>query len=187
GLADQDDLQQLLRRRLEVRQQAHLLEQLRPERLRLVDDQHDAPPLRVSLEQLLVQRRDQRAQRAAGRDRHSQLVEDVLDELARRQLRIQDQRDLGLLGELLEDAADQRRLAGADLAGQLDEAAALGDTVDQMRERIRMAAAQEEIPRIRRDRERLFVKSEKFGIHEFDLDIQRASVRRARRNVTTRR
>ncbi len=41
GLADQDDLQQLALVGLEVREQPHLLEQLRLEILRLVDQEHD--------------------------------------------------------------------------------------------------------------------------------------------------
>ena len=52
-LADQDDLQQLGRRRLEVREQAHLFERLRTEVLRFVDDQHDASAARVRLEQVM--------------------------------------------------------------------------------------------------------------------------------------
>src|SRR5690606_41752117 len=41
----------------------------------------------------------------------AQLLADVLEKIPRRELRIEDQRDLGLLGKLLEEAADQRRLA----------------------------------------------------------------------------
>ncbi len=43
GLADQDDLQEFLRRRLEVRQQPDLLQYGRGEVLCLVDDDDGAP------------------------------------------------------------------------------------------------------------------------------------------------
>src|SRR5690606_23589523 len=118
-LTDQDDLQQLLRRRLEIRQEPHLLEELGAQRLRFVDDQHDSPTLRVRVEQVPIQRRDQRTERPVRRNRHAELLADVLDELAGRELRIQDQRNLGFFGQLLEDAPDQCRLARADLAGEL--------------------------------------------------------------------
>jgi hypothetical protein len=61
-------------------------------------------------------------------------------ELGGRQPRIEDQRDLGILRRARQQRADGRGLAGADLAGQLDEAAGLVDAVQQMRERIRVPA-----------------------------------------------
>src|SRR5690606_4860652 len=172
-LADQDDLQQLLRRRLEVRQEAYLLEQLGTERLRLVDDQHDAAALGVRLQEVAVQRGDQLSRRGFLRIWDAQLLADVLEKIPRRELRIEDQRDLGLLGKLLEEAADQRRLARADLAGELDEAAAFGDAVDQMSERVGMPAAQVEVPRIRRDRERFLVEPEEFRVHVVGSEARR--------------
>ena len=51
GLPDQDDLQQLGRRRLEIGEQPHLFERVRAQVLRLVDDQHDAPSARVRVQQ----------------------------------------------------------------------------------------------------------------------------------------
>ncbi len=47
GLTDQDDLQQLLRRSFEIREQAHLLQRFGREVLRLVDDHDDAAALGV--------------------------------------------------------------------------------------------------------------------------------------------
>src|SRR5690606_10902226 len=147
----------------------------------------DPPALRVRVEKLPVQRRDQRAHGSFRRDRHAQLLADALDELAGGELRIQDQRNLGLLRKLLENAADQRRLAGADLARELNEAAALRDAVDQVRERVGMAAAQIQVARIGRDREGLFVEAEKFGVHEIDLDVSADDHSTAAISVVTRR
>ena len=128
-LPDQDYLQQLLLRRFEIRQQAHLLEQLGRKRLRFVDDQDDAPPLGMRLHQVRVQHVDVRFDRAVGGLRTPQLLHDRRKELERRELRRKDQRDIGLRGQLFEHAADQRRLAGADLARELNETATLGDAV----------------------------------------------------------
>ena len=50
--------------------------------------------------------------------------------------RIEEIRDLGIGAEPLEQRAAQRRLAGADLAGDRDEALALLDPVEQVRERL---------------------------------------------------
>ena len=55
GLADQDDLQQLLRRRLQVREQPHLLQRFGREVLRLVDDHDDAPALGMRFQQAMVE------------------------------------------------------------------------------------------------------------------------------------
>src|SRR5262249_37285240 len=155
--AEQDDLQELLRRRLEIGQEADLLERIDREILRLVDDQHDAKPLRIRIEQVRVERVRQRLQAAALADEvELELLADRLDELDRAQLRIEDQRGARVLGQLLEQQAAQRRLAGADFAGQLHEAAAaaLADAVQEVRERVAMPLGQEHVARVGRDRER---------------------------------
>jgi hypothetical protein len=54
-LADQDDLQQLLGFGLQVGEQADVLEHLRGEVLRFIDDQHDAPALRVRPQQIAIE------------------------------------------------------------------------------------------------------------------------------------
>ena len=56
-LADQDDAQQLLGGRLEVRQQAQLLQHLDRERLRLVDHHHRRTGSLALREQMAVQAR----------------------------------------------------------------------------------------------------------------------------------
>ena len=56
GLADQQDLQQLFGVRLEVRQQANLLQEFRIEVLGLIDDQDGAPTALVCGQQMAVQR-----------------------------------------------------------------------------------------------------------------------------------
>ena len=167
-LAEQDDLQELLRRRFEIGQQAHLLERIDREVLRLVDDEHDAKALRVRIEQIRVQRVGQRLEAAAAAgDVELELLAHRLDELDRRELRIQHQRNPRVLRQLLEQQPTQRRLAGADLARQLHEAAAaaLADAIEQVRQRIAVAFGQEHVARVRRDRERRLAQPVVFEVH----------------------
>ena len=171
-LADEDDLQQLGRRGLEVREQAHLLERLETQVLRLVHDQHDALAARMRLEQVMAEQVHQRLGAGATFCRHLQVqfFADREQELGRRDPRVEDQRDLGVTRQLLEQAADHRRLARADLASQLDEAAGLVDAVQQVRQRFGVPLAEVQVAGVRRDRERFFLEAEKACIH-MDLGL----------------
>ena len=93
------------------------------------------------------------------------LFADRQQELRRCHARIEDQRDLGVLRRLRQQRPNYRGLAGADFAGELDEAASFVDAVDQVRERLRVPFREEQVARIRRDRERLFVEAEERGVH----------------------
>ena len=167
GLADQDDLQQLLGAGLEVRQQAHLLEHGGLEVVGLVDDDHDALALGVGAQQVGVQDVDEVLHAADGVVGHAdaELLADGQQELGGGDARVEDQRDFGVLRDLREQRADGGGLAGADLAGELDEAAGLADAVNEVRKRLRMALAQEEIARVGGDGERLFVQPEERQVH----------------------
>ena len=54
GLARENDLQQLFRGSLQIRQQPDFLEHLRRKILRLVDDQHGAFPGLITIQQPLI-------------------------------------------------------------------------------------------------------------------------------------
>ena len=54
GLADQDDLQQLLRFGLEIGEQSNLFKYFDTEILRLIDNQHHAPARAVRPQQITV-------------------------------------------------------------------------------------------------------------------------------------
>ena len=167
-LADEDDLQQLLRFGLEIGEQAHLLEHLGREVLRLVHHQHDALALGVRLEQVAAQQVDQVLEAALGvaastwMPSSSQMAS---RNSGRRHARIEDQRDLGVLRRLRQQRAHHRGLAGAHLAGELDEAAGLVDAIHQVRQGLRVPFREEQVARIGRDGERLFVEAEKRGVH----------------------
>src|SRR6185295_5122045 len=142
-------------------------QRLRTEILRLVDDQHDPPALGMRRQQVMTEQIHQRLDAAATRlrHRHAQLFADRQQELGRRNPRVQDQRNVGVLGQLLEQAADDRRLAGADLTRELDETTGLVDAVEQVRERLRVPLAQIQVAWVRGDRERLFVQAKKARVH----------------------
>ena len=170
GLADQHDLQQLALVGLEIGQQAQLLEHAGRKVLRLVDDQHVVLPARVRIEQELVQRIEVvlgRGAAAAARGvGHMELVADRLQQLDRGELGVEDVGDVAMLGNLLEQAATDGGLAGADFAGQHHEAAATAlHAVEQVRQRLAMALAHEQETGVRRDRERLVLQAEEGRVH----------------------
>src|SRR6185312_1520022 len=77
----------------------------------------------------------------------------------------------------------QRGLAGADLAGQLHETAAatLADAVQQVRERVPVALAQENVARIGGDREGRLFEAVELKIHSVTLPRTGVKVRGQRR------
>ena len=52
------------------------------------------------------------------------------------ELRVEDEREVDVGGQLLQEAPADAGLAGPHLTGELDEAAVLSDAVDQVRERL---------------------------------------------------
>ena len=126
-LADQDDLQQLALGRLEVGQQAQLLQHVGREVLRLVDDQHAAVSGGVAAQQEDVERVEVVLHRRRARRRIRQgdvkLFADRLQQLADGQLGVEDVGHMAASGNLLQEAAADGGLAGADVAGQQHETA----------------------------------------------------------------
>src|SRR2546430_11955199 len=85
-----------------------------------------------------------------------------------------------LVVEPLEERAQQRRLAGADLAGQDDEALALADPVDELGQRLAVARRLEEELRIRRGTEWCLAEPVELEVHDIYLpaaDRDRKSTR----------
>jgi hypothetical protein len=97
---------------------------------------------------------------SAAVHRDVELVADGLQKLHHGELRVEDVGDVAALRDLLEEAPAHRRLAGADLAREQDEAAAAADAVEQVRQRLAVALAHVEITRVRRERERLLLQAE---------------------------
>ena len=166
-LADEDDLQQLLGVGFEVGEQAHLLEHLGREVLRLIDHQHHALAGGVRTQQVVTEDVDQvleAAERGVGHA-DAQFLADGQQELRRGHPRVEDQRDFGVARGLRQQRAHDGGLAGAHLAGELHEAAGFVDAVQQVRQRFRVPLAQVQVARIRCDREGLFVEAEERQVH----------------------
>ena len=91
-LADHDDLQQFLRVGFEVGEQAHLLEHLGGQVLRLIHHQHHALAARVCAQQVVAEDVHQVLQAAERgvRDPDAELLADGQQELRRRHLGVED-------------------------------------------------------------------------------------------------
>src|SRR5436190_168947 len=159
GLTDQHDLQQLLARGLEVRQQADLLENRGLEVLRLVEDHHalaTGPPL---LDEKGIEG-DQALDPRAGLGVHAEVLQHVLEDLVEGERRVVDERDRrGARVELPQQGVQEGRLPGTHLAGEHEEPLVLLDAEDEVRERLPMTRRHEEELRVRRRIERLFVEA----------------------------
>src|SRR6266705_2100016 len=88
-LADQHDTEQLLGRRLEVREETELLQDVDREGLRLVDDDDRAPPRLALREEVDVERIDQLLS-AARRGEEAELAVDRLQQREGRHGRVED-------------------------------------------------------------------------------------------------
>ncbi len=164
-LTDHDDLQQLALVGLKVGQQTHLLENLGGKVLGLVDDQHRRPAFGVGVQQEGVDPIDQPLDALATlRMGDAELIANGGEQLLGGQLRVEDEGDVGFRRKLFEEAAADRRLAGADLAGQQDEAAMV-DAEQQVRERVAVLLAHVQIAGVGRDRERWLVEAEVAVVH----------------------
>src|SRR5207249_9600876 len=100
---------------------------------------------------------------------HTEILQNPLEQVFFGQERVQHQRRERRPIDLLEQGAAERRLAGADVAGDDDEAFTAADGVLQQVERagVRLTAVQ--IFGIRREAERLFGEPVIFFVHFFTL------------------
>ncbi len=189
-LAQQDDLQQFLGGGFQIGEQADLLQRLVGEVLRLVHDQHHAQAPGVGVDQEGVERIDQRLERIAPAGKVDlQLLGDALEQLDRSQARIEHQGHAHVVGQLLQQQPAQRGLSRAHLAGELHEtaAAALADAVEQVRQRVAVALAQEDEARIGRDRERRFAQAVEVEVHAVHkAGVKSDAVKRTERHCSQR-
>ncbi len=121
-------------------------------------------PACVLRDQVRVQLVDELAL-GRGRTGKTVLAADPAQQLERRERRnvAVGGRDVGT--ELGEKRAQQRGLAGADLTGDADEAARLGEAEPQMGERLGVLGGKKEVARIRRQPKWLFLEPEELLVH----------------------
>ena len=166
GLAEQHDLQQLVRLRLEVGEQPDLLQRLGRHGVRLVDQHHDPLARGVALDQRVLQ---------CAQHRMACVLPSAGMPAVRRRWRAGSPRATATgwrgrsvstcSGRRSSSIAAQHGLAAADFAGDLDDALVVGDRVDQRLERRAAVGAGEEEIGVRRDAERRFAQAEVVEIH----------------------
>ncbi len=166
-LAHQDDLEEFLLGCFQVRQQPHLFDHVLAQVLGFVHQYYGVTALAVGSEQIVIQRIGHRldAIAAFGR-RNAKLSTDAREELAYRYAGIEDQRHVHVAWQILQHRAGDECLAGADLTGELHEAAALADAVGQMGKRLPVPRAEIEVTRVRGDGKRAFGESEITLVHK---------------------
>ena len=120
-LPDQQDLQDLARRRLEVREQSDLLQRRGVEVLCLIENEDRIVAGPLALDEEVVERDEStRPRRRAVGDPQVRLG--AFEDAVERQGGIEDERDRGLSVEPLPKGVQQRRLSRADPARQENEA-----------------------------------------------------------------
>ena len=163
-LTDEDDAQELLGGRLEIRQESELLEHLDGQRLRLVDHDDRAAARFALLQQVTVERAHQLG--AAVRvGMKSELGIDRLQELERREDGVEDVRGFRVGNRPGQERAQERRLPRAHVAGDADEAARLRQAELQVCEGVGVLARQEQVARVRRQPERRVGEPEEPLVH----------------------
>ena len=165
-LADQDNLQQLLAVGFQVGQQPDLLQYVVVQVLGLIDQQYRLAPQYMVHQQEMVQLVGQRLEgEVVAVVVDDQLVADRGEQFHRVQRRIEDDGDVGIVGQLLQQAAVDGGLARAHFTGQENESAARTHAVEQMRQGIPVARAHKQIARIDRYGKRRFPEPEILVIH----------------------
>ncbi len=117
-LTDQHHLQQLFLVGFEVGQQAQLLQHLWQQMLGLIHQHHAALACRQIGQQVVANKVEQQLDPRFGGVGKLKLVTDGRQQIPLGQRRIQDIGDLGLGGQLLQQAAGDGGLAGAYFTGQ---------------------------------------------------------------------
>ena len=168
-LTYEDDLQQFSLVGFQVGQQAQLLEHVRREVLRLVNDEHIAFAPRVAGEQVGVERVE--VVPDGGRTHtfmlhfNVKLAADRLQQVTDRELGIEDVGDPAVLGKLLQEAAANRGFAGTDVASEQHESAVAANAIQQVGQRFPVTLAHEQVARVRSNGKRALTEPEKCSVH----------------------
>ena len=168
-LADEDDLQQLALAGFQVGQEAQLLQHIGRQVLRLVNDEHRVAPGAMRREQRGIERVDVILDRFhpghRGLVRHAKFVANGAQQLAHRELGVEDVGHIAVRRNLLQKAAAHRGLARPHLARQQHKTAARIQAVQQVRQRLAVPLAHEQVAGVGGNGERRVLKAEERGVH----------------------
>jgi hypothetical protein len=167
-LPDEEDLQERAPARLEIGEDAQLLQCRLRQRLRLVDDEDDALQVIPRVQQRLLEIA-QHELLALALERLPQGRRDGGGDALRLQVRRRDARGGDrLVRELCEQRLDQQRLAGADVARDDDESLRLLEPVTQVRHGALVRAARVQEAQIGCELEGLAGEAVEAAIHDDD-------------------
>src|SRR5437660_7507707 len=134
-LTHQQDLQQLIRRGLEVREQSDLFQRRGVQVLGFVEHEDSVLAGPRPIDEEVIQCDESLCSRVPPRG-DPQILKYILENAVKRQRGIEDKGDRGLSVELLTKGVKQRGLSRTHLAGQGDEASSLLDAVQELGERL---------------------------------------------------
>src|SRR5215813_1961848 len=158
-LPNEKDLQQLLRIGLEVREEPDLLEGFEAQVLGLVEGQHGVLTGPAPLDQEVVQG-DEPLNVGLTRLDDAEVLEHVLENSLEGQGRVENKGRGAVALETAQERAQERSLAGADLAREEDEPLVLLDAIEQLRESLPVPGGRVEEAQIRVGIEGLLLKAE---------------------------
>src|SRR3984957_11085095 len=165
GLPDQQYLQQLLLRRFQIGQQPDFLEHFHRKMVSFVHHQHRGQALLMprNYERTQIQ---QKVTLGLARSRQSKITGNILQEIGRRQPRIEDIR-IGHVApaQQLQQAEHQQGLARAYFPGHYHEAFASPHSVVQSRQRLVVSLRREKKRRVGSNLERVALQIVKTLIH----------------------
>jgi hypothetical protein len=163
-LAEQDDLEQFAIFGFEVGEESDLFEEFGGEVLGFVDDQDGVAAVEEEIDKELIESGEGfEAVHAFGVE--TILEGDGTEELVGIEDGIEDEGGGVVFAEFLEDGAADGGFAAADLAGELNEALAFADTVDEVVEGFTVSGVVKKVARVGRQIERRFLQAVKVQIH----------------------
>ena len=166
GLADQDDLQQFLAVGFQVCQQADLLQHVEIQVLRLIDQQNGFTSAPVILQQVAMQAVGERLEGvflAVVGD--TQLIAHGGKQFHRVESGVENDGDIGIVGQLFQQAPVDGGLASADFPGEQDEPPARTHTVQQVCQSVPVSGAHEQVARVYRYGKGRFNEPEILVVH----------------------
>src|SRR5215472_5712474 len=158
-LPNEKNLQQLLRIGLEIREEPDLLEGFEAQILSLVEGEHSVLTGPVPLDEEVVQS-DQPLDVGLTGLGDAEVLEHVLENSLEGQGRVEDEGRGAVALQAAQERAQERGLAGTDLAREEDETLVLLDPVQQLCERLAVPRGRIEEARVWRGIEGLLLKAE---------------------------
>ncbi len=134
GLADEDDLEELFGGGFEIGEHAEFFEDFVGEVLGFINDDDDEAVLGKLVDEELVDAEEHGGLVGGVGDGDGEFVANEADELDGVEVGVADEGDLGVVFEVAQEEVGDEGFAGADFAGEQDEAAALFDGIDQIGE-----------------------------------------------------